>query len=231
MSADGSLPARYVPPRRFDHDAILDRWAAGDSSGAIGEALGMTDRQVRDVVQEYRSKGDSRAIPHPTVRTSWSDEMVTRLRQLWAEGLSASQIAKILGFTRNAVIGKAHRIDLPMRLWKRQGQGLARKPPTDNRYPRPRKSAAQRAADAKERMRRLREERKTSREWRRRLMFDPPPAPDMLNVALLDLEARHCRFPIGDPREADFGFCGSGREGVHPYCLYHMGIAYRLSET
>ena len=101
----------------------------------------------------------------------WTEERIALLRQLWEAGLSASEIAKRLGeVSRNAVIGKAHRI------------GLAARPSPIRVRP-------------------------------------EAPAPAATG--------RTCAWPIGDPGEADFHFCGARAEPGRPYCGAHCAMAYR----
>ena len=102
---------------------------------------------------------------------TWTDERVDVLKQLWDEGKTASQIASVLGITRNAVIGKAHRI------------GVSRRPsPIKRRKP---------------------------------------------GVTILELTDRMCKWPIGDPRDNDFRFCGKQSANGLPYCQDHCLQAYQ----
>ena len=111
----------------------------------------------------------------PELQT-WTDERVELLKKLWADGLSASQIAGELGgITRNAVIGKVHRLGL---------SGRAKAPSSS--VPRQRK----------------------------------PRAP-------LELNDEKCHWPIGDPGQPDFFFCGGKTNAGTPYCGYHGRVAYQ----
>lgn len=128
----------------------------------------------------------------------WTEVRTGTLRKLWAEGLSASQIAARLGqVTRNAVLGKVHRLGLAGRATtSRNGMGRKSRPRRALTYLTPR----------------------------------PAPvmaAPEALLVALLDLRAAHCRWPIGDPRSDDFAFCGRQKGDRDPYCEHHARIAFQ----
>ena len=113
---------------------------------------------------------------------AWTDERVELLKKLWAEGLSASQIAgRLGGVTRNAVIGKAHRLGLKGR-------------------PSPIKRQANKPVEVKKETR----------------VF-----------TLTDLSAATCRWPIGDPQEAEFHFCGKSAAPGIPYCADHSQLAYQ----
>ncbi len=135
---------------------------------------------------------------------SWTDERVEQLKSLWTEGLSASQIARVLGdVTRNAVIGKVHRLGLA---------GRAAPARTD----RPRLPSAPRAAV-------------------RHAMPLPPVVVEEDPITLddgsfatvLTINDRMCRWPIGDPSENEFHFCGHSPKPGSPYCEAHARKAYQ----
>ncbi len=124
---------------------------------------------------------------------SWTDERVALLKQLWGEGKTAAEIAKALGegVTRNAVIGKAHRLKLSNRVSPIQQN--------DNVKPaEPEKKAK-------------------------------PVVPKVVEggVKLADLKERMCRWPTGDPKDADFHFCGCPSVPGIPYCAEHAKAAYQ----
>jgi GcrA cell cycle regulator len=163
---------------------------------------------------------------------TWTDERVELLRRLWLEGLSASQVAATLGgVTRNAVIGKIHRLGL-------SGRGKASTPSVQVR---PRTAKARRA-DAPSMSAPL---QGTSSQ-----QADPAPIQDAVRaprlsdttaltdeanfppcerVTIMDLRDSMCRWPIGDPTLADFGFCGARCAPGVPYCTHHAQIAYQPS--
>src|SRR6201981_1250301 len=155
---------------------------------------------------------------------TWTDERVETLKKLWTEGWSASQIAAELGgITRNAVIGKVHRLGI---------SGRAKTPSTAG--PRPRQTRAPShvsrsirnacrgntapaaqpvAADEAE------------------IEPEPEPLENVIPIgqrcSLLELSEDKCRWPIGDPGQADFFFCGGKAILGLPYCGYHARIAYQ----
>jgi GcrA cell cycle regulator len=151
---------------------------------------------------------------------SWTDERVETLKKLWAEGHSASQIAAELGgITRNAVIGKVHRLGL---------SGRAKSP--SSAAPRPRKP---RTASHMLRVTRSSMRGNTALAHAYELDIDPEAEP-IDNViplgqrrSLLELTEDTCRWPIGDPGSADFYFCGGPAITSLPYCAYHSRIAYQ----
>lgn len=136
---------------------------------------------------------------------SWTDDRVALLKKLWGEGKTAAEIAKELGgVTRNAVIGKAHRLKLSNRV----------SPIQQNK-----KSAAPKreAAPAQNNERKIVKPRiptYTADENRER-------------IPLSELKSGQCRWPIGDPREKNFGFCGCTSLPGLPYCMEHAQVAYQ----
>src|SRR5665648_598228 len=139
---------------------------------------------------------------------SWTDDRVELLKKLWAEGLSASQIAgRLGGVTRNAVIGKVHRLGLSGRATSSRSLtfgtrgNVALKPSYEAEY-------------------------------------QPAPAPVTELViplheraSILTLKESMCRWPIGDPSEEDFHFCGRKKEGAVPYCEHHAAMAYQPAQA
>jgi GcrA cell cycle regulator len=167
---------------------------------------------------------------HGAEKLSWTEDRVELLKKLWTEGLSASQIAGRLGngVTRNAVIGKVHRLNL---------SGRAPQPRTA--APRPRRAREPSApgrpmpsmhssagATALKPMARA--------EIVPRPMPIPEPAPLRLvdlpkggRVTILHLSDKTCKWPIGDPGAEDFCFCGHKPRDGSPYCEYHARLAYQ----
>lgn len=158
--------------------------------------------------------------------TGWTDDRVELLGKLWGEGLSASQIAGILGggVTRNAVIGKVHRLGLSGR--GKTGQPAAARPPKP-RTPAPpapatdsvgRDPSPETESDAPEPLRVVGTALARSQE---------PNIPVSERVSILDLRDSMCRWPLGDPATTDFGFCGRRAVTALPYCEAHCRIAYQ----
>ena len=140
----------------------------------------------------------------------WTDERVEMLKKLWLDGLSASQIAKQLGgVTRNAVIGKVHRLGLSGRATPSQPQRPVFKAP---RPARPAVAATPRRAPAE-------------------AAPLPVPRPTFYaeepgSATVLTLGAHMCKWPIGDPSTDGFTFCGR-RSSEGPYCGEHARVAYQ----
>jgi len=140
----------------------------------------------------------------------WTDENVATLKKLWLEGLSASQVAKqIGGVTRNAVIGKVHRLGL-------SGRGATVSLPRRVRPERPPHQAARRGGGPRPRPPAPTAGRPA-----------PPPEGPGLISCLTQLRLHVCKWPIGDPLAPGFTFCGVKVEGDGPYCDGHHGIAHQ----
>ncbi len=150
----------------------------------------------------------------------WSSERIEQLRSLWHDGLSASQIAAQLGgITRNAVIGKAHRLGLTGRPSpiKNRPAGVVRRqtaarPRPERRPPAPRVTHT--VVSAQPRPQRVEP-------------LPPAELEDMPGATILTLTDRICKWPIGDPRDADFHFCGRASAEGLPYCADHARRAYQ----
>jgi len=149
---------------------------------------------------------------------SWTDDRVSLLTKLWGEGHTAAEIAKKLGdVTRNAVIGKAHRLKLSNRASPIQQN---KKPANTN------KTVARKAPAEKIKAPSARAISKAEIEK----VANTSVSKDGKLYSLLELQPRQCRWPCGDPKEAEsFGFCGSeGMPGL-PYCEEHSKIAYQAA--
>ena len=157
----------------------------------------------------------------PDVQT-WSDERVELLKKLWADGLSASQIAGELGgVTRNAVIGKVHRLGL---------SGRAKAPSSS--VPRPRKPRAPTQLFQRPRpMMRGNTALATMPSYNYDLEPEPQPIENIIPIGqrctILELDVDKCHWPVGDPGQPDFYFCGGKTATSTPYCGYHGRVAYQ----
>tara|TARA_B100001121_G_scaffold41287_1_gene35293 strand:+ start:1938 stop:2408 length:471 start_codon:yes stop_codon:yes gene_type:complete len=141
----------------------------------------------------------------------WDEENITKLRELWDQGLPTAQIGKLLGFTKNAVVGKAHRI------------GLERRPsPIRRTAVKPDRKKARSPV-----MPKLNFESKaaSSLSQNENVSFSPV-VKSMFNTST----KRGCEWPVGHPDETDFHFCGKERFEDKPYCLDHCEVAYVVPE-
>jgi GcrA cell cycle regulator len=163
---------------------------------------------------------------------AWTDEVVEQLKQHWMEGKSASQIASLLGngLTRNAVIGKVHRLGLAARA-KSPGSGASRPrrlaPPS-----RPHRPAAARLSSPAPRIMRGATALAIAPEALsvvEQPEFESVVVPMSLRVTIIELKEAMCRWPLGDPTTSEFRYCGSPT-GSGPYCAYHAGLAYQPAQ-
>lgn len=165
---------------------------------------------------------------------NWTDERVEKLKRLWAEGLSASQIAAQLGgVSRNAVIGKVHRLSLPGRA-KAGGNATnartAKRAPTAPRAPAYAPRVATRTVARPVGANMLKEEIEI--EGVEEMEIVPSTSRNVIvpisrRLALTELTERTCKWPIGDPMKDDFHFCGCESSDSSPYCSYHAKLAYQ----
>ena len=189
---------------------------------------------------------------------SWTDERVETLKKMWAEGQSASQIAKELGgVTRNAVIGKVHRLGLSNRVGGIGGheEGVeeivapppprpvaeAPRPPEPVKAPEVRPAERPAAAPAPA-------SNVTQLPLRKPIVpagqpLPPQPSANEISpealasvrevekkakkLTLMELTERTCKWPIGDPATDDFWFCGLPSLPGKPYCEAHVGVAFQ----
>jgi GcrA cell cycle regulator len=157
---------------------------------------------------------------------SWTDERVELLRQLWLDGRSASQISAQLGHgvTRNAVIGKVHRLGLAGRA---KAPTSAASPPraasAPRMSPRPASSGARTAVRGATALALATE---PALDTRPVFQEEDVVIPMSLRVSIIDLKEAMCRWPLGDPTSADFRYCGSPAASG-PYCAHHGKLAYQ----
>ena len=141
----------------------------------------------------------------------WDENNVTKLRELWDQGLPTAQIGKLLGFTKNAVVGKAHRI------------GLERRPsPIRRTAVKPDRKKARSPVMPKLNFESKEENIPLKQES---LSFQP-----VVKNLFVKSDKRGCEWPQGHPDEMDFHFCGKERFEDKPYCLDHCAIAYVVPE-
>lgn len=183
---------------------------------------------------------------------SWTDERVETLKEMWNEGMSASQIAKALGgVTRNAVIGKVHRLGLSNRGTPGAGpqpvaeeaqaaertrvndKAAAPAEPAEETRPAPETKAAQPAQPVARQSPVIRDASEPrapgqptpeEEEARRTLAEIEKMA---RKLSLLELTERTCKWPIGDPAEEEFYFCGLPSIPGKPYCEHHVAVAFQ----
>jgi GcrA cell cycle regulator len=159
---------------------------------------------------------------------SWTEQQIQMLKNMWGNGYSASEIAKHLGgMTRNAVIGKAHRLKLSSRPSpiKREDGDMGSIGTLTGSIP------VVKSAPRKRVMLRPLPVIPTPPATVKAPIKDHLTAFDSLRrtegIAVTKAGERHCRWPVGDPRSPDFRFCGCSAYESLPYCIDHARVAYQ----
>jgi GcrA cell cycle regulator len=159
------------------------------------------------------------------LNVTWTEERLELLKKLWGEGLSASQIAAELGggMTRNAVLGKSHRLGLvrngaagvstprPRTVSRPLGSPLTAEPPMQL-GPTPAINTTS---------------QQPSEETRAAALLVEEASPPTQGLTIMELREGMCRWPMGDPTKPEFRYCGSHGVVGLPYCTHHAQIAYQ----
>ena len=184
------------------------------------------------------------------MKMSWTDERVEILKKLWGEGQSASQIAKELGgVTRNAVIGKVHRLGLSNRATSSSSSKSESKTKASVKSISDTKRGSSKANASKVTTANSpAEPRSNVTSLRRQIIpagqpLPPQPSANEISpealarvseiekkakkISLLELTERTCKWPVGDPATEDFWFCGLPSQAGKPYCEAHVGVAFQ----
>jgi GcrA cell cycle regulator len=151
---------------------------------------------------------------------TWTDDRVELLKRLWSDGLSASQIAAEMGgVTRNAVIGKVHRLGL-------SGRGKASTPGAQ-RPRKPRVATPQAAPRVNVALAPRQAQPRPVPVAVPELLDEEVVVPLSERVTIMELRESMCRWPLGDPTTPEFRFCGARSITGLPYCNYHARVAYQ----
>ncbi len=151
---------------------------------------------------------------------AWTDKMVEDLKIMWKQGLTTGEIGKRLGVSKNSIVGKVHRLQLDAR------PSPIRKKEDDSS-----ENVVEKTPVAK-----LKADKKSSRDEEKTgaatlpasTGFRPTPAQNAASgdVKLTDLDNHTCRWPIGDPKDESFRFCGRKVRVGQTYCEEHAALAY-----
>lgn len=136
---------------------------------------------------------------------AWTDDMVKDLKKMWDQGLTTNEIAKNLGVSKNSIVGKVHRLNLtarPSPIKKKDDENIVAETVAVSE-----KKSVEAPAETKS----LNVEKKIG---------------SSACLKLTELDNHTCRWPIGDPRDDNFCFCGKKIRGGQTYCEEHSAIAY-----
>lgn len=171
---------------------------------------------------------------------TWTKERVALLVDLWMSGKSASIVAKEIGnISRNAVIGKVHRLGISNRtsIKKLAQSNKLKKVSSDkikvklSKIQRTSKKFTENCQHKEQLIKNRVSNGKINqlpRGYNRQIVLehDPNATIQFKKLSLLELKENNCRWPSGDPKDNNFHFCGCPTEGNNPYCSYHSKIAY-----
>ncbi|MDP3414472.1 GcrA family cell cycle regulator [Falsiroseomonas sp.] len=169
----------------------------------------------------------------------WTAEAIERLRALWAEGHSTAEIGRRMGISKNAVVGKAHRLNLPARPSPIRREATMERPPQASpaRLPRPVAVAARstlpaappaHAAPTGASIGASPAAAPSAPALGTVAPRAPMPAPQPSVVRAFPRfgAARSCCWPIGEPGTPEFRFCSAEATPGKPYCTQHAAVAY-----
>ena len=196
-------------------------------AGALGLSNSYREKLIDSAVFRLLFEFDTPVLGETGLKMSWTDDRVDLLKQLWLDGKSASQISSILGsgVTRNAVIGKVHRLGLAGRA-KLSSAALI-----PNRASRTRVASHRQVSAVLSRPRVIGNNALAiAHEFRLGVetALQDNVVPLSIKVTIIELKDAMCRWPLGDPTSADFRYCGAGT-ATSPYCTYHFKLAYQPS--
>ncbi|MDR1694206.1 MAG: GcrA family cell cycle regulator [Lactobacillaceae bacterium] len=176
---------------------------------------------------------------------AWTDEMVADLRKMWAEGLTTGEIAKRLSVSKNSIVGKVHRLGLsgrPSPIKKKTPVEGQAETPKEHKTPKKEKAEAkievlkEEKAEAPKAPKKETKKEKAPKEANEVIeetkeVKHSKKEPEQVKtddgiIRLTDLDMHTCRWPIGDPKDEKFHFCGKKVRIGHTYCDEHSEIAY-----
>ena len=184
----------------------------------------------------------------------WTDEMVESLKKMWDEGLSTGEIGKRLGVSKNSIVGKVHRLQLIARpspikkkdasddgVEKTKAKPKAVKSQPVSPAPKQEKEVKTPTVSKEDNKKNIAEPEKKTTEAKPVPTKQPKDNDSYLNVSIpivhtpkkpgdkitvTDLDNHTCRWPIGDPKDDNFHFCGAPVKIGQTYCEEHAAIAY-----
>lgn len=168
---------------------------------------------------------------------AWTDEMVEQLKKMWKDGLTTGEIGKRLNVSKNSIVGKVHRLGLsgrPSPIKKKEDASQPKAPAEKSvekkaaPTPPPAKEVAKEPATPKKAVADKAKEEVVlpEEEMRAPLAKEEKVFKPGHLYSLTDLDNHTCRWPIGDPKDENFHFCGKKVRIGQTYCDEHSAIAY-----
>lgn len=172
---------------------------------------------------------------------AWTDQMVEDLRTMWKQGLTTAEIGKKLGVSKNSIVGKVHRLGLsgrPSPIKKKdvgEEHAASNKTVLKDKAPRGETESPKAASEpaVKEEVKPAKpssaekiSEKKESRKEETKECFKSDLEKSAKAVSLMELDNHTCRWPLGDPKDDNFHFCGKKVKIGQTYCEEHSAVAY-----
>lgn len=156
----------------------------------------------------------------------WTDEAVEELKRMWDRGMTTGQIAKALGVTKNSIIGKVHRLCLTARPSPIKKASVSSDKPTEKVEKTKKVTKSPKKAEKTEKIEKAENTKSESSAIVVEVKKDSPASAEETNIPLVKLDNHTCRWPLGDPKDDDFCFCGRKIKTGQTYCEEHAAIAY-----
>lgn len=161
---------------------------------------------------------------------AWTDEMVDQLRAMWIEGLTTGEIGKRLGVSKNSIVGKVHRLGLsgrPSPIKKKENSDNGKETPEAAIKPEKEKQTPKEVKPAKAKIEKPVQAETRAEKIAERAECSHKPFHNRNGKTMLtDLDNHTCRWPLGDPKDENFHFCGKKVRIGQTYCDEHANIAY-----
>lgn len=161
---------------------------------------------------------------------AWTDEMVEELKKMWKEGLTTGEIGKRLNVSKNSIVGKVHRLGLSGRPSpiKKKNEDEAPAKPVEKKTEKPRPAEPKAAPAAPKETPAPKTPAKAAAPEPKPIMPVKAETPHKHsgNLSLTELDNHTCRWPLGDPKDENFHFCGKKVRVGQTYCDEHAAIAY-----
>lgn len=160
----------------------------------------------------------------------WTEETVEELKKMWDKGMTTGQIAKALNVTKNSIIGKVHRLCLTARPSPIKKSSTPKKVEAEEKKTTAKTKKSCKSSDTKEKVADKKADKvvkeKVSAPKEVKVEDTATKIIEETNIPLVKLDNHTCRWPLGDPRDDDFCFCGKRIKTGQTYCEEHAAIAY-----